>query len=61
MVSVFWAEDVRATLEELAERLEIVGDTLSDLITVIEVPSVLVFPAASVAVAVKLSVVEPKL
>ena len=61
IVSVFWAEEVKATVDELAEREEIVGATLSDLITVIEVDKVELFPAASVAVAVNVSVTEPKL
>ena len=48
-------------MDESAEREEIVGATLSDLITVIEVDKVELFPAASVAVAVNVSVTEPKL
>ena len=59
IVSVFWADEVKATVLELADKLEIVGATLSLLITVIEVLDEELFPAASVAVAVKVSVTEP--
>ena len=44
---------------ELADKLLMLGATLSVLITVIDVVDVELFPAASVAVAVSVSVVEP--
>ena len=59
IVSVFCADEVKDTLDELADKPEMVGPTLSLLITVIEVLNVSELPAASVAVAVNVSVVEP--
>ena len=59
IVSVFCADEVKATVLELADKLLMLGATLSVLITVIDVVDVELFPAASVAVAVNVSVVEP--
>ena len=54
-----WLLLLTLTLELLVENEEIVGDWVSFLLMVILVVSVLLLPAISVTVAVKVSLVEP--
>ena len=60
-VTVLLVEANKVALSTSCVKNKILGETLSLLVTTILVFDVELFPAASVAVAVKFSVVEPKL